>query len=100
AEAQGHALSAEALAFLSTVVEIHSDDIGTGYHTEYNGWYFDLFLSRPSGTTAPPPGHPEEPSMKYAGFIADYYTSVNRQKVAYAGATGPRLGLFVVDTNG
>ena len=100
AELAGQPLSKEAQAFLSMVVEIHGVDIGTGYITTYNGWYFDLFLDRPGSTTYPPPGRLDHASMKSASFIADYYTSVNSGMVAYAGATAPRIGVFVVDTDG
>jgi hypothetical protein len=99
-ELAGRPLSPEALAFLSMVVEIHAQDIGTGYTTSYNGWYFDLFLTRPGETTEAPPGRADEPSMKYAGFIASYFTSAASGNVAYVGAKGPRLGVFVVDTGG
>jgi hypothetical protein len=37
--------------------------------------------------------------MRGADFIADYFTSVE-EGIAYAGATSPRLGVFVVDTAG
>jgi hypothetical protein len=99
-ELSGAPLSPEALAFLSSVVEIHGVDIGSGFSTSYNGWYFDLFLTRPQATTAPPPGNDDHPAMKYAGFLADYYTSTNTGQVAYVGAAQPRLGVFVVDTGG
>jgi hypothetical protein len=99
-ELAGQPLSKEEQAFLSMVVEIHGVDIGTGYITTYNGWYFDLFLDRPGSTTYPPPGRMDHASMKSASFIADYYTSVNTGTVAYAGATAPRIGVFVVDTGG
>jgi hypothetical protein len=36
--------------------------------------------------------------MRGAGFIADYFTS--QDGIAYVGATAPRMGVFVVDTNG
>jgi hypothetical protein len=100
AELRGEPLSKEALAFLSMVVEIHGVDIGTGFITSYNGWYFDLFLERPYPTTYPPPGRGDHPSMQSPGFIADYYTSTNTGMVAYAGARAPRIGIFVVDTGG
>jgi hypothetical protein len=100
AELGGRPLSTEALAFLSMVVEIHGVDIGTGFSTTYNGWYFDLFLDRPHRTTSPPPGNLDHPSMKSAAFVADWYTSVNTGRVAYAGAREPRLGVFVIDTGG
>lgn len=99
-ELTGRPLTPDMLAFLSNVVEIHAEDIGTGFTTSYDGWYFDLFLTRPEATTAAPPGRPEHAAMKYAGFIADYYTSVNSGNVAYVGAKEPRLGVFVVDTGG
>jgi hypothetical protein len=38
--------------------------------------------------------------MGDADFIADYYSSTNSGQAAYAGATAPRLGVFVVDTGG
>ncbi|HEX8106568.1 MAG TPA: DUF3160 domain-containing protein, partial [Kofleriaceae bacterium] len=63
-----------------------SEDI-TGYPPVYSGWYFDLFLEA------------EADGMRGAGFIADYFTSVE-DGIAYAGATSPRLGIFVVDTGG
>jgi hypothetical protein len=100
AELSGRPLSAEALSFLSMVVEIHGVDIGTGFTTTYNGWYFDLFLTRPHETTASPPGNPEHASMASAAFVADFYASTNTGTVAYAGAREPALGIFVVDTGG
>jgi hypothetical protein len=36
--------------------------------------------------------------MREASFIADYFTS--QEGIAYVGATAPRIGVFVVDTNG
>jgi hypothetical protein len=52
----------------------------------YTGWYFDLFLDR------------QADGMRGADYIADYFTS--QQRVAYVGATAPRLGIFVVDAGG
>jgi hypothetical protein len=98
-ELAGRPLSSDALAFLSMVVEIHSEDIGTGWNTTFNGWYFDFFSQRPASTTGES-GHDTDPSFKTASFIGDFYTSVNTGQVAYAGARGPRLGVFVVDTGG
>jgi hypothetical protein len=98
-ELAGRPLSSDALAFLSMVVEVHSEDIGTGWNTTFNGWYFDLFSRRPASTTAES-GHDSDPPFKTASFIGDFYTSVNTGQVAYAGARGPRLGVFVVDTGG
>jgi hypothetical protein len=37
--------------------------------------------------------------MRGAGYIADYFTSVE-DGISYAGASAPRLGIFVVDTGG
>jgi Protein of unknown function (DUF3160) len=54
----------------------------------YTGWWYDLFIDRIADGTAT------------AEFIADYYASTNLGKVAYIGAKAPRLGIFMVDTNG
>jgi uncharacterized protein DUF3160 len=75
--------------WLGMVTELSVDtgqDI-TGYPPVYSGWYFDLFLEA------------EADGMRGAGFIADYFTSVE-DGISYAGATAPRLGIFVVDTGG
>ncbi|HEX3480769.1 MAG TPA: DUF3160 domain-containing protein [Kofleriaceae bacterium] len=75
--------------WLGMVTELSVDtsqDI-TGYPPVYSGWYFDLFLEA------------EGDGMRGAGFIADYFTSVE-DGISYAGATAPRLGIFVVDTGG
>jgi hypothetical protein len=77
-------LSEDAKRYLSMVVEIRppsSDGPGSN-----DGWYFDLFA--------------EGGAFADEGFIADYYTSSNAETVVYAGATAPRMGLFVVDTGG
>ena len=58
----------------------------TGYPPMYTGWYFDLFFAR------------QDDGMRGADFIADYFTSADG--IAYVGAAAPRLGVFVVDTNG
>lgn len=63
-----------------------SQDI-TGYPPVYSGWYFDLFPDA------------EADGMRGAGYIADYFTSVE-DGISYAGATAPRMGIFVVDTGG
>lgn len=63
-----------------------SQDI-TGYPPVYSGWYFDLFLDA------------EADGMRGASYIADYFTSVE-DGISYAGATAPRMGIFVVDTGG
>ena len=51
----------------------------------YDGWYFDLFPRSGDAFTE-------------HAFVADWFTSSNANAVVYAGATAPRLGLFVVDT--
>ncbi|HEX7838827.1 MAG TPA: DUF3160 domain-containing protein [Kofleriaceae bacterium] len=63
-----------------------SQDI-TGYPPVYSGWYFDLFLDA------------EGDGMRGASYIADYFTSVE-DGISYAGATAPRMGIFVVDAGG
>jgi hypothetical protein len=82
-------LTAREKRWLGMVSELSvdtSEDI-TGYPPVYSGWYFDLFLEA------------EADGMRGADFVADYFTSVD-DGVAYAGATAPRLGVFVVDTGG
>lgn len=85
-ELAGRALSPEALRFLSMVVEI-TPGSSDGPPT-YTGWYFDLFRSRVNEGLAD------------AHYIADWYTSSNSGNVAYLGAKGPRMGVFVVDVGG
>ncbi|HMG24089.1 MAG TPA: DUF3160 domain-containing protein [Kofleriaceae bacterium] len=82
-------LTAHEQRWLGMVTELSIDttqDI-TGHPPVYSGWYFDLFLDA------------EADGMRGAGYIADYFTSVE-DGIAYAGATAPRLGIFVVDTGG
>ena len=82
-------LTAAEKHWLGMVTELSidtSEDI-TGYPPVYSGWYFDLFLEA------------EADGMRGASFIADYFTSVE-DGISYAGATAPRLGIFVVDTGG
>jgi hypothetical protein len=88
-ELAGRPLTAAENHWLGMVTELTidtSEDI-TGYPPVYSGWYFDLFLEA------------EADGMRGAGFIADYFTSVE-DGISYAGATAPRLGIFVVDTGG
>ncbi len=85
-ELAGQPLSLEARRFLSMVVEMSPG--GTGGPPTYTGWYFDLFRGR------------EHEALADAGFVADYATSAWKQQVVYAGATGPRMAAFVVDTGG
>lgn len=84
-ELAGRALSEEERRWLSMVVEIvppSSDGPGS-----FDGWYFDLF-----------PHHGV--AFDEHGFVADWFSSSNANAVVYAGASEPRLGLFVVDTGG
>ncbi|MDB4932079.1 MAG: hypothetical protein JWM10_4563, partial [Myxococcaceae bacterium] len=60
----------------------------SGAPPKYTGWYFDLFPDREIG------------AEKSAAFVADYFTLTNTDAVRYLGADTPRLGVFVVDTNG
>ncbi len=85
-ELDGRALTLEEKRFLSMVVEMSPG--GTGGPPTYTGWYFDLFRGRAAEALAD------------AGFVADYYTSSWQEKVVYAGAAGPRMGVFVVDAGG
>lgn len=82
-------LTAVQKRWIGMVSELSVDDSQdiTGYPPVYSGWYFDLFPSS------------ESDGMRGAGFIADTFTSVE-DGIAYAGASAPRLGVFVVDTNG
>lgn len=87
-ELAGVPLTAVEKRWIGMVAELSIDtsqDI-TGHPPVYSGWYFDLFYNR------------EGDGMREASFIADYFTSP--EGVAYAGATAPRMGVFVVDTNG
>lgn len=85
-ELEGRALSADELAFLSMVVEMTPGS--TGGPPTYTGWYFDMFRGR------------WREALTAASFVADIHTSTSAGKVVYAGATAPRLGVFVVDAGG
>jgi hypothetical protein len=89
-ELAGAALTVEERRWLAMVAEYIPtggyDD--SGAPPRYTGWYFDLFPHR-------------DHDAKLAGdFVADYYTSTNLGQIAYVGAGEPRLGVFMVDTNG
>jgi hypothetical protein len=84
-ELSGKPLSEDEKRFLSMVVEMHPGS-SAGPPT-YTGWYFDLFPAT-------------DDALARADFIADYFTSGYEHVVAYAGATAPRLGVFVVDSGG
>jgi hypothetical protein len=85
-ELEGRALTEEEKRFLGMVVEMTPG--GTGGPPMYTGWYFDVFRGR------------AEEALATASFIADYHTSSYLDKVVYAGATGPRMGVFVIDAGG
>ena len=85
-ELEGRALSDDEKRFLAMVVEMTPG--GTGGPPTYTGWYFDLFRGR------------QDEALASAAFTADYHTSSYLEKVVYAGAGNPRLGLFVVDVGG
>lgn len=84
-ELAGRPLSNEEKRYLSMTSEIvppSSDGPGS-----YDGWYFGLFKDA------------HDAFLEHA-FVADWFTSSNKNAVVYAGAKEPRLGFFVVDTNG
>jgi hypothetical protein len=85
-ELEGRALSEEEKRFLGMVVEMTPGSSGGG--PTYTGWYFDLFRGR------------SEEALATSAFVADYHTSSYLNQVVYAGATGPRMGVFVVDAGG
>jgi Protein of unknown function (DUF3160) len=62
--------------------------VDSGANPTWTGWYFDMYEDREQGAT------------RATDFIADYFTLTNAGKVAYLGADGPRLGVFVVDNAG
>jgi Protein of unknown function (DUF3160) len=62
--------------------------LSSGAPPKWTGWYFDMFEDREIGATKSP------------AFVADYFTLTNEKLIEYLGAEGPRLGVFVVDTNG
>lgn len=80
-------LTEEEKRFLGMVVEVTGQGRGTGGSPTFTGWYFDLFRDR-------------RDAFAGARFIADYYTSSELGTAAYAGVSGVRLGIFVVDTAG
>jgi hypothetical protein len=83
-ELAGQPLSEAQKKWLSMVVEIVIND-GSGAPPTYAGWYFDLFRDFSDATTAP-------------DFVTGF--AQNLDTVFYAGATAPRMGVFVVDTGG
>jgi len=87
-ELAGRPLTGAERRWLGMVAELNIDReiVTTGHPPMYTGWYFDLFFDR------------EADGMRGADYIADYFTS--QEAVTYAGATAPRLGIFVVDAGG
>lgn len=84
-ELAGRPLSEPARQFLSMIVEM--SPATTGGPPTYTGWYFDMFRTRDEG-------------LADAAFVSDYFTSGQLSRAAYAGASPPRMGVFVVDTAG
>ena len=82
-ELAGQPLSADERAFLSMIAEMEPGT--TGKDPTFSGWWFDLFHARQQDGLAP------------AGYLASFFTGT---KVAYVGATAPRLGVFVVERAG
>jgi Protein of unknown function (DUF3160) len=90
AEADGRPLTDPQKRWLAMVAENipvggYSD---SGEPPKWTGWYFDMFDDREHGAT------------KSTSFVADYFSLTNEGEVAYLGAEGPRLGVFVVDVGG
>jgi hypothetical protein len=89
-ELAGAPLSLPEKRFLGMVAEFAQDYrcFDSCAPPTYTGWWYDLFIDRIADGTGTP------------AFIADYYASTNTGEVAYIGAKAPRLGIFLVDTNG
>lgn len=85
-ELAGRALTPAQKQFLSMIAEYRPP--GSGGPATYTGWYFDLFRAR------------KVDGLTSSAFVADYATSVMDSTVVYAGATAPRLGVFVIDVGG
>jgi hypothetical protein len=86
-ELENRPLPDEAQRFLSMVVEATFGWRSTGSSPTFTGWYFDMF-------------HARGEALEGADFIADYYTSTEESRAAYAGVKGVKLGIFVVDSAG
>lgn len=89
-ETSGRQLTEPQRRWLAMVSEYIANGgyVSTGEPPKWTGWYFDMFDDREIGATKSP------------AFIADYFTLTNAEQVAYLGADGPRLGIYIVDTNG
>ena len=86
-ELDNRPLPDEAQRFLSMVVEATFGWRSTGSSPTFTGWYFDMF-------------HTRDEALEGASFIADYYTSSEQSRAAYAGVKDVKLGVFVVDSAG
>lgn len=84
-ELSGAPLGDDARRFLSMVVEMRPGS--SAGPPSYTGFYFDMF---PSTFEA----------LARADFIASFFTSGYEGVITYAGASAPRLGVFVVDAGG
>lgn len=90
AEADGRPLTEPQRRWLAMVAENvpAGGYCDSGEPPKWTGWYFDMFDDREHGAT------------RSAAFIADYFTLTNAGQVAYLGAEGPRLAVYVVDVGG
>jgi hypothetical protein len=90
AEASGRPLNDAQKRWLAMVAENIpvGGYVDSGEPPKWTGWYFDMFEDREHGAT------------KAASLVADYLTLTNDGVVAYLGADGPRLGVFVIDVGG
>ncbi len=84
-EVAGQPLTAAQRRYLAMISELVP--AGTDSAPEFNGWYMRLFES-------------PQAALSDASQIASYYTSGETQEIAYLGGGGPRLGIFVVDSDG
>ncbi|MDI1479869.1 DUF3160 domain-containing protein [Polyangium sp. y55x31] len=76
------------LAMVAEYIPLGGYSGDSGQPPKWTGWYFDMFEDREIGAT------------RTADLVADYFTLTNANQIAYLGADGPRLGVFVVDTGG
>jgi hypothetical protein len=88
-ERAGRPLSEAQLGFLGMVSEYHPFNMYDSERTppRYNGWYPRLFSTR-------------KESFAYAPYAGDVFASSVTKSVMQLGAGEPRLGVFVVDTQG
>jgi hypothetical protein len=91
AESDGLALTVAQRRWLGMAAEFvpaGGFNLDSGTPPTWTGWYFDMFDDRDHGATRAVP------------FIADYFTLTGVGEVAYVGADGPRMGVFIVDSGG